>query len=32
MKKDYQRELKKKELKQASKQRKLKARFKHFGY
>lgn len=31
-KNSYQRELRKKELKQQSKQRKLKARFKHYGY
>jgi len=32
MKKDYKRELQKKRIKKETKQRKLKARFKHYGY
>ena len=32
MKKDYKREIRKRQLKKESKARKLKARFKHYGY
>ena len=32
MKKDYKRELQKKRIKKETKARKLKARFKHYGY